>query len=45
MTCPIEQIRGFHAELTAIRHDIHALPELPLEEQQTSDTVARWLSR
>jgi len=40
----VEHIRGFHAELTAIRRDIHAHPELAFEEQRTSDIVAQWLA-
>ena len=43
MTSPIDQIRRYHAELTAIRHDIHANPELGLEEHRTADLVARKL--
>ena len=31
---------GFHDELTRIRRDIHAHPELGFEEQRTSDLVA-----
>ena len=38
MTSPIDQIRRYHAELTAIRHDIHANPELGLEEHRTADS-------
>ena len=41
---PIEHIRGFHAELTAIRHDIHAHPELGLEEHRTAELVAKKLT-
>lgn len=37
---PVERIRAFHAELTGIRHDIHAHPELGFTEQRTSDLVA-----
>jgi amidohydrolase len=40
---PIEQIRGYHAELTGIRQDIHANPELGLEEHRTADLVAQKL--
>ena len=40
---PIDQIRRFHAELTEIRRDIHAHPELGLEEHRTADLVARKL--
>ena len=41
---PIEHIRGFHAELTATRHDIHAHPELGLEEHRTAELVAKQLA-
>jgi len=37
---PVERIRAFHHELTDIRHDIHAHPELGFTEQRTSDLVA-----
>ena len=40
---PIERIRRHHAELTAIRQDIHANPELGLEEHRTSELVAQKL--
>jgi hippurate hydrolase len=43
MTSPIDQIRRYHAELSAIRQDIHANPELGLEEHRTADLVARKL--
>ncbi len=43
MTSPIDQIRRYHADLTAIRQDIHAHPELGLEEHRTADLVARKL--
>ena len=43
MTSPIDQIRRYHADLTAIRQDIHANPELGLEEHRTADLVARKL--
>jgi amidohydrolase len=36
----IDSIRGFHDELTAIRRDLHANPELGLEEHRTADIVA-----
>jgi hippurate hydrolase len=39
----IDKVRGFHAELTEIRRDIHTNPELGLEEHRTSDLVARKL--
>ena len=41
---PIERIRGFHAELTEIRHTIHAHPELGLEEHRTAELVAKQLT-
>ncbi len=37
---PVERIRAFHQELTGIRQDIHAHPELGFNEQRTSDLVA-----
>ncbi len=40
----IETIAGFHDELTAIRRDIHAHPELGFEEVRTSDLVAERLA-
>jgi amidohydrolase len=41
---PVEKIRAYHAELKAIRHDIHAHPELGFQENRTSDLVAQRLS-
>ncbi|HTC07368.1 MAG TPA: M20 aminoacylase family protein [Acetobacteraceae bacterium] len=41
---PIDHIRGFHAELTATRHEIHAHPELGLEEHRTAELVAKQLA-
>ena len=46
MTIPastIDHIRGFHDELTRIRRDIHAHPELGFEEHRTSALVAAQL--
>ena len=43
MPPPLDQIRRYHAELTDIRQDIHAHPELGLEEHRTADIVARRL--
>jgi amidohydrolase len=40
MASPIETIRRYHADLTAIRQDIHAHPELGLEEHRTAELVA-----
>jgi hippurate hydrolase len=40
---PVETIREFQSELAAIRHDLHAHPELAFEEQRTSDIVAQRL--
>jgi hippurate hydrolase len=40
----LEQARCYQHELTAIRHDIHAHPELGLEEFRTSDLVAQKLA-
>ena len=40
---PIDHIRGFHDELVAIRHDLHAHPELGLEEHRTAGIVAELL--
>ena len=40
----IDAIRAYHDELTAIRRDFHAHPELGFEEQRTSDIVAQKLA-
>lgn len=40
----IDSIVEFHAELQAIRREIHAHPELGYEEQHTSDLVAKKLT-
>ena len=40
MPTPIDHIRGFHDALTAIRHDLHAHPELGFEEHRTAAIVA-----
>ena len=39
----VERIRPHHAELTALRRDIHAHPELAFEESRTADLVAKRL--
>jgi len=40
---PIDHVRRYHTELTEIRRDIHAHPELGLEEHRTAELVARKL--
>lgn len=40
----LEQVQKYREELEAIRHDIHAHPELGFEEVRTSEIVARYLS-
>jgi metal-dependent amidase/aminoacylase/carboxypeptidase family protein len=40
----IEAIRGFQDELNAIRRDLHANPELGLEEHRTAEIVAAKLA-
>jgi hippurate hydrolase len=42
-TAVLERVRGFEGELAAIRRDIHAHPELGLEEHRTADIVAKLL--
>ncbi len=41
---PFDHIKKFHDDLTTIRRDIHAHPELGFEEMRTSDMVAKMLS-
>ena len=41
---PIEHIRQWLPEFTALRRDIHAHPETGFEEQRTSDLVAARLA-
>jgi amidohydrolase len=43
MTTPVDRIRGYHRELTEIRHDLHAHPELSFQESRTSALVAQYL--
>src|SRR5436305_8092761 len=40
----IDRIQGFSDELTAIRRDLHAHPEIGFEEQRTSGIVAEKLA-
>jgi len=40
----LDAIRRFHGELTKIRHDLHANPELGMEETRTSEIVAQKLA-
>ena len=40
---PLDRVRLYQQELTAIRRDIHAHPELGMEEHRTADLVARKL--
>jgi len=40
----LDAIRRFHDELTEIRRDLHANPELGLEENRTSEIVAQKLA-
>ena len=43
MPTAIEEIRRYHPELTELRRDIHANPELGLEEHRTAEIVAQKL--
>jgi amidohydrolase len=45
MTTPVERIRQYHAELTGIRRDIHAHPELSFTEHRTAGVVAAYLKK
>ncbi|MBX6319868.1 MAG: amidohydrolase, partial [Pigmentiphaga sp.] len=40
---PLEAIRKFHDDLTLLRRDLHAHPELGFEEVRTSGIVAKAL--
>jgi len=41
---PVENLRQDHAALTALRHDLHAHPELGFEEHRTVEVVTRELA-
>jgi len=42
---PLDYIRSQQVELTAIRRDLHAHPELGFEEHRTAEIVSRELDR
>jgi amidohydrolase len=44
MSTPVARLRGYHAELTALRHDLHRHPELAFGETRTSSLVAEKLA-
>ena len=44
MSNPVEHIRRYHTELTALRRDLHAHPELAFEEARTAQRVADQLA-
>jgi metal-dependent amidase/aminoacylase/carboxypeptidase family protein len=41
---PVDHVRRHHSELTAVRRDIHAHPELAFEESRTASLVAERLA-
>jgi amidohydrolase len=41
----VPEIEAIAADLTAIRHDLHAHPEIGFEEVRTSGIVADWLTK
>ncbi|SCC91773.1 Hippurate hydrolase [Thiomonas sp. X19] len=45
LTGPIQHISNYHAELTRVRRDLHAHPELGFAEHRTAQFVATELSR
>jgi hippurate hydrolase len=45
MTTPVERIRSYHLELTEIRRDLHAHPELSFQESRTAGVVADYLHK
>jgi len=40
----LERVRRYHADLTGVRRDLHANPELGLETHRTADVVAQLLT-
>ena len=42
---PVDRIRSYHAELTGVRRDLHAHPELAFEESRTSALVVESLKK
>ena len=44
MSNPVSHIRGWHAEFTALRRDLHMHPELGFEEHRTARIVAERLA-
>lgn len=45
MRNPVEHVRKYHAELQAMRQDLHAHPELGFEETRTASLVAERLAQ
>src|SRR5262245_61569803 len=45
LSTPVDKIRRYHAELTEIRRDLHAHPELAFTETRTSAKVVEWLKK
>jgi hippurate hydrolase len=45
MTDPVDYLRRWHAELTDVRRDLHAHPELGFEEHRTARIVCEQLAR
>ncbi|MBT4587919.1 MAG: amidohydrolase, partial [Rhodospirillaceae bacterium] len=40
----VKEIQGFHEEMVAWRHELHAYPETAFEEVRTADFVAKKLA-